>query len=98
MTELTLEQQAELSIRDVLSFEPATPDEEKAFWYASLFLIDYQVALNSSSTTEEHFLAAYSNRALSIRYCQPEERRQRAEALDGEAYRLRQEWRKGKGA
>jgi len=96
--ELTFERQAEISITDVLSFEPATVDEEAAMWHAYLFLVDYEVALNSDHTTEEHFLAAYSNRALSIRHSKPEERKQRAEALDGEAYRIRQQWRKGKGA
>lgn len=92
--ELTLERRAELEIRDVLDLvSPAGPDDDKACWYAALFLLDYQIALNSPNTTQEHFLAAYGNRALSIRYCKPEDAKGRAEALDLEAYRLRQEWR-----
>lgn len=95
---ITFEQQAEADIEAVLCFDPAVPDEDKATWYAALFLMDYRLALNSSSTTEDHFIAAYGNRALSIRYCQPDEMSGRRDALDAEAYRLRQEWRIGKGA
>jgi len=90
--ELTYSQQAEHEINSVLSFEPKIPDEDKASWYAALFLMDYTVALYSPNTTEEHFLAAYSNRALSIMHCQPKERADRREALDEEAYRIRQDW------
>jgi hypothetical protein len=96
--EVTFEQQAEVEINAVLSFEPAAPDEDKATWYAALFLMDYRLALNSPNTTGEHFLAAYGNRALSIRHCKPDEMAGRREALDAEAFRLRQEWRAGKGA
>ena len=95
--EFTFADQAEFEISNVLVFEPAVPDDDKATWYAALFLMDYEVALNSPSTTEEHFLAAYGNRALSIRHCKPDEMVGRRNALDEEAYRLRQEWRAGKG-
>jgi hypothetical protein len=96
--EMTFADQAEHEINDVLSFQPAEPDEDKSHWYAALFLMDYTVALNSPNTTEEHFLAAYANRALAIRHCRPEEMGERREALDLESYRLRQEWRTGRGA
>jgi hypothetical protein len=50
-------------------------------------------ALNSPNTTAEHFVAAYGNRALALKHCKPEELAGRREALDDEAYRLRQKWR-----
>ena len=96
--EATFADRAEHEINDVLSFEPAAPDPDRAHWYAALFLIDYRVALNSANTSGEYFLGAYSNRALAIRYCPVGEREERRESLDLEAFRLRQEWRMGRGA
>jgi hypothetical protein len=97
-TEMTFEENAEREINDVLSFGPTQPDDDKATWYAALFLIDYQVALNSPQTCADYFLAAYANRGLAVRYCKPEEQAARRESLDVEAFRLRQQWRAGKGA
>jgi hypothetical protein len=96
-SEVTFEQQAEQEIDAALQLSPAEINEDQAHWYAALFIMDYTIALNSPNTTAEHFMAAYANRALAIRHCRPGEMRAQREALDMEAYRLRLEWRAGRG-